>query len=132
MTGAPPEQTGPAATADRYLSENEANLYAGEFVDFTGEQRVTIEVGGGDAALAFDPPAIRVDSGTEIVWEWTGEGGAHNIVSAAESASEFRSGGVVQSSDKTYTRTLSSSGVHLYYCAPHRAVGMHGAIVVEE
>jgi halocyanin-like protein len=132
MTGDPPEETGPAATADQYLSENSANQYAGEVVDFTGPPTVTIEVGGGENGLAFDPPAIRVSRGAEIVWEWTGDGGAHNVVSAEESVSEFNSGVPVAEEGQTYSKTVEKAGAHLYYCAPHQAVGMVGAIVVEE
>jgi halocyanin-like protein len=130
-----PEYAGARGVADQYLRDNNAREYGeydGEFTDFTGQEQVTVAVGGGDTGLAFSPLAIVVDPGTKIVWEWTGEGGAHNVVSAGESASEFRSGEVVQSSDETYTQTLSTPGAHLYYCLPHQTVGMHGAIVVEE
>lgn len=125
------EYDDPVAKADAYLRENEANQYDGEFADFTGQNSVTISVGGGDG-LSFDPPAIVVNSGTEIVWEWTGEGGAHNVVSAARSVFEFDSGEVVQGDSHTFSQTVEENGAYLYYCAPHQAVGMYGAIVVEE
>nr|WP_233740012.1 plastocyanin/azurin family copper-binding protein [Halovenus carboxidivorans] len=62
----------------------------------------------------------------------TDNGGAHNVVSADESAAEFQSGEVVASEGATFERGFRTPGAHLYYCAPHQAVGMHGAIVVEE
>ncbi|MFT4923050.1 MAG: nitrite reductase (NO-forming), partial [Haloarculaceae archaeon] len=31
----------------------------------------------------------------------------------------------------TFEQTFDSSGVVLYYCAPHRTLGMRGAIIVE-
>lgn len=127
-----PDYDGPAAKADEYLEENEVQQYDGEFADFTGQNSVTISVGGGESGLSFDPPAVIVDPGTEIVWEWTGKGGAHNVVSAEESASQFDSGEVEQSDTRTYTTVVETTGAHLYYCTPHQAVGMHGAIVVEE
>ncbi|WP_336326895.1 halocyanin domain-containing protein [Halovenus sp. HT40] len=126
-----PDYDGPAAKADEYLEDNDAQQYDGEFTDFTGQDSVTISVGGGESGLSFDPPAVIVDPGTEIVWEWTGEGGAHNVVSAEESASKFDSGEIVQSETRTYTTVVEETGAYLYYCTPHQAVGMHGAIVVE-
>jgi halocyanin-like protein len=124
---------GPAARADQYLRENGTQAYDGEFADFTGTESVSIAVGAaGDGGSAFDPPAIRVGPGTEIVWEWTGSGGAHNVVSADQSESDFDSGEVTDEAGTVYTRVFERSGAHLYYCAPHQALGMCGAIVVEE
>lgn len=127
-----PDFDGARGVADRFLRDNDAQQYDEQFVDLTGQDSATIDVGGGENALAFSPPAIIVDPGTEIVWEWTGKGGAHNVVSAEESTSEFDSGEIVQSETHTYTAVVETTGAHLYYCTPHQAVGMHGAIVVEE
>lgn len=113
-----------------YLTDNSANLYEGEANDQTGSDEVTISVGGGEG-LAFDHPAVLVDSGTTITWEWTGEGGGHNVVSADNSATEFRSGSAQNGSDITFSQTFESSGNQLYYCSPHQAVGMYGAVIVE-
>lgn len=97
-------------------------------VDRTGESSVTVEVGveGNTSFFAFGPPAVRVDPGTEIVWEWTGRGGAHNVVDldgAYESELSSEEG-------FTYSRTFDSPGISRYYCGPHRSFGMKGAIVV--
>ena len=50
----------------------------------TGSGEVTVAVGaqGNGGAFAFDPPAIRVSTGTTVVWEWTGEGAQHNVAAA--------------------------------------------------
>ena len=48
-------------------------------VDLRGEDEVVVVVGSGDDGFEFEPPAIMVDPGTTVVWEWTGEGGAHDV-----------------------------------------------------
>jgi len=115
---------------DEYLSD--ARLYDGTILDYTGEDEVTVRVGAGDVGFAFDPPAIRVDAGTTVVWEWTGQGGAHNVESAEDSAAEFNSGGSVSAEGTTFEQTFESAGVQLYYCLPHQASGMLGGIDVVE
>ncbi|GAB3418228.1 hypothetical protein GCM10027435_17930 [Haloparvum alkalitolerans] len=95
-------------------------------LDYTDADEVTVAVGAGNG-LQFEPPAIQVAAGTTVVWEWTGEGGEHNV--AAEDDS-FESD---LSSEEGYTfeQTFEESGVHKYACTPHRASGMKGAVVVE-
>lgn len=92
-----------------------------------GEAEVTVEVGAGDTALAFGPAAVHVDLGATVVWEWTGKGGAHNVV--AEDGT-FESGDPVGEAGATYRYTFEQTGIYRYYCNPHRAVGMKGAVVV--
>jgi serine/threonine-protein kinase len=116
---------------DSYLSDNSANGYNGSAVDETGSSSVTIEVGAGDQGLAFAPAAVVVDAGTEVVWEWTGNGGAHNVVSADNSAMSFNSGESVSEEGTTFSQTFDSAGNQLYYCTPHQSLGMHGAVIVE-
>ncbi|QIO21281.1 halocyanin domain-containing protein [Haloarcula sp. JP-L23] len=97
--------------------------------DLRGESSVTVAVGaeGNGGAFAFDPPAIHVDPGTTVVWEWTGNGGSHNVV--AEDGS-FESGDPVGEASAAYERSFDSEGIHLYFCNPHRSLGMKGAVVV--
>ncbi|WP_235028073.1 halocyanin domain-containing protein, partial [Halorubrum sp. JWXQ-INN 858] len=80
--------------------------------------------------LAFDPPAVRVDAGTTVVWEWTGAGGAHNVESDDGSATEFSSGEAVDADGETFEVTFEDPGVQLYACTPHVGVGMLGAVHV--
>ncbi|MFD1571533.1 halocyanin domain-containing protein [Halorubrum laminariae] len=115
---------------DEYLAD--ARLYEGTILDYTGEDEVTVSVGAGDVGYAFDPAAIRIDAGTTVVWEWTGEGGAHNVQSAEESDTEFNSGSSVTEEGTTFEQTFDSAGVQLYYCLPHQASGMLGGIDVVE
>jgi halocyanin-like protein len=103
------------------------NNYDGEVVNRMGEAEVTVEVGAGDTSLAFGPAAVHVDLGATVVWEWTGKGGAHNVV--AEDGT-FDSGETVSEHGATYQHRFEQAGIYRYYCNPHRAVGMKGAVVV--
>lgn len=97
-------------------------------VDATGQSTVEVTVGatGNDGAFAFDPPAVRVDPGTTVVWEWSGEGGSHDV--AAEDGAY---GSRLQSeAGATFEHTFDDEGISYYVCTPHEALGMKGAIVV--
>ncbi|SFR85060.1 halocyanin domain-containing protein [Halomicrobium zhouii] len=102
-----------------------ANNYE-QTVDWTGQDEVTVLVGYD--GLSFDPAAIAISSGTTVTWEWTGEGGSHDVVSQddgpldAETASE---------EGHTYSHTFEESGTFIYSCTPHEAAGMKGAVHVE-
>jgi halocyanin-like protein len=124
-------QRSPTAQADRYLRGSNASGYDGEIVDRTDSDSVTVRVGSGPSGLAFDPAALRVESGTTVTWEWTGDGGRHNVVTAEvpEGGQQLDSGRAV--AEGTYSETLDTTGAYRYYCSPHRIQGMHGAIVVE-
>lgn len=94
--------------------------------DLTGESSVTVRVGTDDG-FAYDPAAIRVDVGTTVIWEWTGVGGAHDVIEddgAFESELQTAEGA-------TFEHTFDADGVYRYYCSPHIAMGMKGAVVVE-
>ncbi len=117
----------PAGPPDLGGYLDDANNYDGEVVDATGQSEVTVEVGAGDTGLAFGPAAVHVDNGATVLFEWTGEGGAHNVV--AEDGS-FESGSPTASAGVNFEHTFSSDGVYNYYCNPHKASGMLGSIVV--
>jgi len=114
------------SAVDDYLSG--AQNYDGEAADETGTDSPTVNVGAGNG-LAFGPAAVRVSSGTTVTWEWTGEGGGHNVV---HQDGEFSSGDeFVSEEGHTYEYTFEESGNYLYYCEPHQASGMKGAVIVE-
>lgn len=93
-------------------------------VDIRGRDEVTIEVGAGH--LQFSPPAVLVDPGTTIVWEWVG--GRHNVI---EENGAFSSE-LAQERGFTFEQTFEEPGVTKYFCSPHVSAGMKGAIVVDE
>lgn len=119
---------------DFLTSDPATDNFEDSFDDALDEGSVTVKVGaeGNDGNFAFDPPAVRVSTGTTVTWEWTGMGGAHNVSSTSDSDFEFRSGDAVDSADETFEKTLDATGAALYHCEPHRSVGMKGGIVVEE
>jgi halocyanin-like protein len=98
--------------------------YNGKTADLTGQDSVTVDVGVGNGFL-FGPAAINVDTGTTVTWEWTGQGGAHNVVAEDET---FNSGSTMSSG--TYGYTFEEAGVYQYYCSPHKGVGMKGVVAV--
>lgn len=121
---------------DGYLSDT--GNFAGTTADATGMDTVTITVGAGNQGLLYDPATVLIEPGTTVEWEWTGNGGAHNVyhdteVSDAEE-SLFDSGEPVNDSGVLYDFTFESgsSGTYPYACSPHRSLGMRGVIVVGE
>lgn len=118
--------TAPPATVpsevESFLSE--ANLYEGSVVS-AGESP-TVMVGAGNG-FAFDAPAISVSTGTTVTWEWTGNGGNHNVVAQDGT---FDSGETIDEKGHTFEYTFENSGDYLYFCEPHKAAGMKGAVLV--
>ena len=103
--------------------------YDGSTVDETGSDQVTIMVGaqGNDGNFAFAPPAISISPGSKVVWEWTGEGGEHNVVEQDEA---FKSE-LVSEKGYTFEHAFESAGTFMYYCEPHKSLGIKGAVIVQ-
>lgn len=127
---------------DEWLTETDVgdsdDTYDGSLVDMRDQDSITIDVGaeGNGDNFAFGPSAVLVSAGTEIVWDWTGEGGQHNVEAEpdgqiGESDYEFSSGEPVEGADTEYRQTLDGAGVALYHCEPHLSVGMKGGIAIE-
>jgi len=117
---------------DSFLTDNNAGGYDGEIVDATGQDSVTIDVGAGDIGLQFAPVAVRVDAGTTITWEWTGEGGKHNVIPAADSDFDVSpEAELIQEAGHTADASFDEAGNFLYVCEPHQGNGKVGAVVVE-
>ena len=118
---------------ETYLSDSEnapANNYDGSIVDETGSDTVTVQVGVGDQNYAYGPAALRVSTGTTVEFEWTGNGGTHNVKPTEDSDFGLDSGQAVDTSGVEYEFTFEETGVATYYCGPHQALGMLGAIEV--
>ncbi len=106
----------------------EGNL--GTYEDARGRDEVTVMVGADDDGLAFDPTLLWVDPGTTITWEWTGQGGGHNV-ETVEGPADLQSE-IVDEEGFTYTYETGEDdeGITHYLCAPHDAVGMHAGLAV--
>ncbi|MFC6784622.1 halocyanin domain-containing protein [Halobaculum halobium] len=98
-------------------------------VDETGADAVTVEVGteANGGAYGFGPAAVRVDPGATVTFEWTGNGGSHNVVAEGDASFESE---LVGEAGHTFEYTAEEAGVYRYACTPHKALGMKGAIVV--
>jgi len=100
-------------------------------VDRTGQDSVTVEVGveANGGSYGFGPAAIRVDPGTTITFEWISD--THNIL-IEEQPSGSGWGGVqnIENTGFSHEHTFETEGMYKYYCQPHLALGMKGAIVV--
>jgi len=104
----------------------------GGIEDLRGQGEVTVQVGasGNGGNLAFSPAGIWIDPGTTVTWEWTGEGGQHNVVTAdgpATLESELQESGSYQ-----LEFTEDHAGITNYQCEPHASLGMLGAVAVGE
>ncbi|WP_424019059.1 halocyanin domain-containing protein [Halorientalis pallida] len=112
---------------DEWLSDY--GEYDGRLTDRTGESSVSVEVGAGydGQNRSFSPVAILVDQGTEIVFEWTGRGGSHDVTWKNDS---FEPSDNVRDASYTYSVTMDEPGVYLYYCRGDRPYNGRGAVVV--
>ncbi|MFB6104488.1 MAG: halocyanin domain-containing protein [Halobacteriaceae archaeon] len=97
-------------------------------VDRTGESEVVVEVGtqANGGYYGFSPAAIRVDPGTTVRFVWTGQGGAHTVTAENNGYDS----GLFSEKGHEFTHTYEEQKVSLYYCTPHRPLGMKGAVVV--
>ncbi|WP_436927259.1 plastocyanin/azurin family copper-binding protein [Halosimplex amylolyticum] len=105
----------------------------------------------GMTARKFEPVSIEVPPGATVVWKNTSTH-AHTVTayedaipddadywatgefdsqSAAESGWLDGNDGALYQGD-TYERTFETVGTHDYFCIPHEAGGMVGAVVVSE
>ncbi|MDL5362560.1 halocyanin domain-containing protein [Halalkalicoccus sp. NIPERK01] len=136
--GSTPEENGDEGAGETDFVGSEEEPDYGGFMDdvpnyertydFRGEETVDVAVGAGDGGLTFEPAAIMVDPGTTVIWEWTGEGGAHNVTGEDGSfASEL-----VGEAGHTFEHAFEEAGVYEYVCTPHEANGMKGAVAVAD
>lgn len=113
---------------DEWLAQ--ASNFDGTITDRTDTDTATVTVGakGNGGQFAFDPPALKVSTETTVRWDWTGDGGGHNIVSKGDGP---LGSALVANEGSSYKHTFEETGTYLYSCKPHKSIGMRGAIVVE-
>ncbi len=104
----------------------------GGYQDARGQEEVTVDVGaqGNGGGLAFSPAGLWIDPGTTVTWEWTGEGGEHNVVTVdgpADLESDLTSS---EGHTYEYEFTEDDEGVTDYHCAPHDSLDMKGSVAV--
>ncbi|WP_336003124.1 halocyanin domain-containing protein [Halorientalis halophila] len=104
--------------------------YSGRLDDMRGQGSVDVTVGApspNGTNHSFDPVAILVDRGTQVVFDWTGRGGAHDV---SWEDGNFEDSVSVRDASHTYIVTLDEPGVYRYYCRTDRPNNGRGAIVV--
>ena len=122
----PPEETDLLTQgAQDYLRD--ANLYD-KVVDRREIDQVSVMVGAGDNGIAFEPAVIRVSLGAWVKWEWTGQGGQHNVVARDDT---FYSGDAVRDESTTFYNRFKEEGEYVYLCEQHENLGMKGAVIVD-
>lgn len=96
-------------------------------VDATGQSETEVLVGakGNGGSLAYAPAAVKVSTGTTIVWR--SKGGMHNVI---DSEGAFESE-MMSDAGETFSHTFESAGKYTYFCSPHKQMGMKGAVVIE-
>ena len=105
--------------------------FDGSTVDRTGEDEVAVTVGadGNGGTFAFGPPAVRVSPGTTVTFEWVSN--THNVVVEAQpDGADWAGYEDIENEGFSFDATFETVGVYTYYCDPHLASGMKGAIVV--
>ncbi|MEA1931103.1 halocyanin domain-containing protein [Halohasta litorea] len=130
--GAATATAGTAAAQSEMAEFTELEGVDGGTEDLRGESEVTVEVGasGNGGNVAFSPAGIWIDPGTTVIWEWTGEGGDHNVVTTDGPASLESE----QTGEAGFTYefefTEEHAGITNYQCDPHAQLGMLGAVAV--
>ncbi len=100
----------------------------GEVADRTGENEVRVAVGAGNG-LSYDPEHVVIDVDTTVVWEWTGQGGGHDVVAVED---ERFASDLVDEAGHTFRHTFEEPGEYEYVCTPHQTQGMYGLVEVVE
>ncbi|WP_224450508.1 halocyanin domain-containing protein [Haloprofundus salilacus] len=114
----------PTETYDGWLSgtDNYRRL-----VDRRGESEVIVKVGaqGNGGQFAFDPPAMRVDPGTTVVWEWVGDL-RYDVV---DPELGYHSEQIARSGHY-FAVEFDGHGLSTYECTEYGEQGMRGVVVV--
>jgi halocyanin-like protein len=100
-------------------------------VDRTGQDEVVVEVGvdANGGSYGFGPAAVRVSPGTTVVFEWVSD--THNVVvESTPEGADWSGHEPVEDTGFSTSSTFETEGTYTYYCDPHLALGMKGAIVV--
>ena len=83
---------------------------------------VKMKNSGADGIMVFEPGFLKIAKGDTVTFEATDAG--HNAVSEVAPGDAWQvgfTGGKV---------TFNDEGAHIYYCVPHKSMGMYGVIQV--
>ena len=97
-----------------------------ELVDRRGESEVVVAVGaeGNGGPYAFDPPALRIDPGTAVVWERVGD----EPYDVADPELGYHSEQVAGAGHRLAVQ-FDGDGLSTYECTAYGEQGMRGVVV---
>lgn len=109
-------------------SESSGNASAGG-----GGPTQSVAVGPNNS-LKFKPAETTIAPGTTVEWTWDSDN--HNIVPSSQPEGTNWEGTAGPASKTyntghSYSHTFTTTGTFEYYCDPHQASGMDGAITVQ-
>ena len=99
--------------------------------DETGKDSVTVTVGAkaNGGTFGFGPAAVRVSPGTKVTFDWASD--THTVtVQSQPDGADWQGHDDIEDTGFSYSHTFETPGIYEYYCIPHEAMGMKGAIVV--
>jgi halocyanin-like protein len=114
-----PEATPTTEPTGTMTDDGDDGPYGGWFAD-------TDNFDGTADVLGFSPPAIRVSQGSTVTWEWTGNGGQHDVRVEDQPDDAAWNGQTTLRSETgfTYEHAFETPGTYLYYCDPHLPQGV--------
>ncbi|WP_232745109.1 halocyanin domain-containing protein [Halorubrum aethiopicum] len=95
--------------------------------DFRFDDPPTVYLDVADSK-SFSPPAVKVEPGTTVTWEWTDADDEHNVVAVD---GEFDSGPAESEAGTTFEHTFEDAGTYRYVSEPQADAGMKGVVVAE-
>ena len=102
--------------------------------DMTGEESVQIDHGvtGDQGNYVSEPGIVRIDSGTDVTYEWVSSGHSlSEIEGQGETISDWDDFDDTEGEGFEHTVTFEETGVALWECEPHRAQNHRGGVIVE-
>lgn len=108
------------------------------FTGMTGT--ITVEPAGPGAAVhqvmvrefEFDPFRVDISPGDTVRWIW--QNGSHTTTSGIGSTAGLNAGALwdeaIDVGNQVFDRVFDTAGVFGYFCRPHEALDMRGAVVV--
>lgn len=123
-------------TEEQKRKLDSGQTYDGSFADRRGSGTVAVAVGQTPSNALFEPPAIWINPGQTVHWEW--RDGEHEITHTNGDAFTEKTPTPTQTLTGTATATPGGSishtfderGVYMYKCTNHASVGAYGVVVV--
>ena len=102
--------------------------------DHTKDATVEIKFGGATIGTAYQPPCIKVKSGTMVTF--TGDTSLHplaggEVIVGKAATADPNSPIKATSGPATVTFAIAPAGSYPYFCTDHYSVGMKGLVVAE-